>query len=133
QRKIPYSLAHSVVLPFLKSQGVTVLDQVILTHSDVDHTGTLKEIALNIAIKEAAAPKGTWEAANMQEAVLTLMENHVEMTILSAASNAQSVVGPNLRVLWPEHSGDGKNNDSFVLFGRIGRHTWLFTGDIEKE
>ena len=41
-------------------------------------------------------------------------------------------VNPTLAVLWPLSIGKGDNNDSMVLYGKIGSYFWLFTGDIEE-
>ena len=43
------------------------------------------------------------------------------------------LMGSVLQVLYPWQLGDGKNNDSLVLYGRLLNRTFLFTGDLEKE
>ena len=39
----------------------------------------------------------------------------------------------NLQVLYPNKIGDGGNNDSLVLYGKLLGTSFLFTGDLEKE
>lgn len=36
-------------------------------------------------------------------------------------------------VLYPNKVGDGGNNDSIVLYGKLLGSSFLFTGDLEKE
>ncbi|VTY18493.1 ComE operon protein 3 [Streptococcus agalactiae] len=42
-------------------------------------------------------------------------------------------MGSYLQVLYPWHKGDGKNNDSIVLYGHLLGKGFLFTGDLEEE
>ena len=43
------------------------------------------------------------------------------------------MMGSNLQVLYPNKIGDGGNNDSLVLYGKLLGTSFLFTGDLEKE
>ncbi|EHJ57715.1 hypothetical protein HMPREF9318_01457 [Streptococcus urinalis FB127-CNA-2] len=38
-----------------------------------------------------------------------------------------------LEVIYPWKIGDGKNNDSIVLYGKLLDKRFLFTGDLEKD
>lgn len=44
-----------------------------------------------------------------------------------------SIMGSHLQVLYPLKIGDGGNNDSIVLYGRLLGLNFVFTGDLEKE
>src|SRR5699024_1313760 len=50
-----------------------------------------------------------------------------------ASTKKRSSVNQSLSVLWPFVPGQGENNDSMVLYGKIGSFYWLFTGDLEEE
>ena len=43
------------------------------------------------------------------------------------------MMGSNLQVLYPNKIGNGGNNDSLVLYGKLLGTSFLFTGDLEKE
>lgn len=129
----PYSVGETVLIPFLKSQGVHKLDAVFLTHSDIDHTGSVKEISETMKIKKAMAPSGTWVHPEMEKTVAALKQNKVPVFSLSSGQKIHLSSKNRLLVLAPEKNGDGKNDDSLVLYGSFGEKTWLFTGDIEKE
>lgn len=47
-----FSLARAVLLPFLMKQGVSELDQVILTHLDVDHSGAFDQLQQYLSVKQ---------------------------------------------------------------------------------
>ncbi len=133
QKENPYSVGKSVLIPYLKSQGIACIDEVMLTHSDIDHTGSLAELVEAIQIKAVRAPLGTWNHHKMEEMRTNLKENGVKMSVLSSGNRVAAGSTRGLLVLAPHEEGDGENNDSLVLYGQIGHETWLFTGDIEKE
>ena len=49
------------------------------------------------------------------------------------AGDKLPMMGSNLQVLYPNKVGDGGNNDSIVLYGKLLGSSFLFTGDLEKE
>lgn len=43
-------------------------------------------------------------------------------------------LSPRLKIIWPGESiTDDANNTSLVIYGKVGKEWWIFTGDIEKE
>ena len=56
QRKEPFDPGADIVVPFLKSKGITKLDKLILTHGDIDHIGGAPAILETIRIKEVVLP-----------------------------------------------------------------------------
>ena len=79
ERETPYSMAESVLLPFLKYHGIQKLDQVLLTHSHEDHTGNLRGILPFIKIRTAIAPLGTWKNEKMRETLKELISQETEI------------------------------------------------------
>ena len=49
------------------------------------------------------------------------------------AGDKLPMMGSKLQVLYPNKIGDGGNNDSIVLYGKLLGNSFLFTGDLEKE
>ncbi|MER2174528.1 MAG: DNA internalization-related competence protein ComEC/Rec2 [Carnobacterium sp.] len=131
-RKKQSTVASRVLIPVIKSLGVTQLDQVLITHGDEDHMGELIELAQDIEIKELVFPIGTTKKQSFFDAAQALEKNGVALREVSAKRSREQLFGPSLAVLWPLHNGEGENNDSLVLYGEIGQFNWLFTGDIEE-
>ncbi|AEB29629.1 DNA channel for uptake in competent cells [Carnobacterium sp. 17-4] len=131
-RKNQTTVSSRVLIPVIKSLGVTQLDQVLITHGDEDHMGELIELAQGIEIKELVFPIGTTKKQSFFDAAEALEKSGVALRAVSAKRAREQLFGPSLAVLWPLDNGEGENNDSLVLYGKIGQFNWLFTGDIEE-
>lgn len=126
------TVASRVLIPVIKSLGVTQVDQVFITHGDEDHMGELKELAETIEIKELIFPEGTTKKQVFYDTAQVLEKSGVKLNAVTAEHAQKKLYGPSLAVLWPIKTGEGENNDSLVLYGKIGSYYWLFTGDIEE-
>ncbi|WP_414840077.1 DNA internalization-related competence protein ComEC/Rec2 [Carnobacterium sp. TMP28] len=131
KRKNPSSLAKRVVIPTLKSQGIGSLDQVLISHGDEDHCGALLDLTQSIKVKELIFPVGTLNKPSFQKAVSKIADSKTVIHEIIASEEKITAVNSTLAVLWPLSPGKGDNNDSMVLYGKIGSYFWLFTGDIE--
>ncbi len=129
------SVAERQIIPALKAAGTRTIDGVFLTHGDFDHIGSFGEIAKVFKIETLYLPIGmdadTESLTSLQEAIEA--GKNPKMKIIWLKSGDQVVLDQknNLQVLAPVKSGAGENADSLVLYGRIGLHDFLFTGDIE--
>lgn len=115
----------------IKAQGVRKLDALILTHSDIDHIGNLVFLSEQLAIDHIYYADGMAKDAYFLS-LLEEIDKSITRSELKAGDNIQ-LNGFNFHVLAPYGQGKGENNDSLVLFSRIGGLDWLFTGDLEKE
>jgi len=118
-----------VVLPFLRAQGVTRLDAMMLTHADRDHVGG--------ALSVLQATETDWIVSSLEGV-------HPALLLAEARSRCLrglhwSWDGVAFRVLHPPEdapspSGRGRraNERSCVLEIRAGPHAMLLTGDIER-
>jgi competence protein ComEC len=103
---------ESVVLPYLRQQGIRKLDRVVLSHGDMDHRGGLAAVRAGIGIGDELG---------------------------TAAGSACRVGqrwhwdGVEFEILHP-HPGDhwSDNDGSCVLQIRAGRYRVLLTGDIQS-
>lgn len=132
QKKNPSSIAERTIIPTLKAQGVTSLDQVLISHGDEDHCGALLELSKAIKIKELLFPAGALNKSSFQEAVLKMADSETIINEVTISQENTTFVNSTLAVLWPISLGKGDNDDSMVLYGKIGSYFWLFTGDIEE-
>ena len=52
EREKTFDPGEDVIVPFLKSKGITSLDKLILTHGDADHAGSAHVLLEHVRIKE---------------------------------------------------------------------------------
>ncbi|MFM4717948.1 DNA internalization-related competence protein ComEC/Rec2 [Aeromonas bivalvium] len=111
-----YNMADAVILPLLRRLAIAELDMLILSHRDRDHAGNREALlaALPTAREISSYPFSP-------------------STQLCRRGQTWQWQDLSLRMLWPEHSGGGRNNDGCVLHISDGRVSVLLAADIEKE
>nr|WP_255612808.1 DNA internalization-related competence protein ComEC/Rec2 [Marinilactibacillus sp. Marseille-P9653] len=134
KRETPFAVGEDIVLPTIKSLGVNKLHQIYLSHADADHIGALEEIIQGIQTQEILATQSTFLDPSLEAMMPEFKKRKIPFTILSR--DLESVLGPGLRVIYPDEDknlkeNQNKNEASLVLYGKIGRYRWLFTGDLE--
>ena len=123
------SNAEKTLIPYLQARGVSKIDHLVLTHTDTDHIGDLEEVAKRFKIKEICISQGALTKLSFVKRLRTLKR---PVRTLKAGDNLP-MMGSKLQVLYPNKVGDGGNNDSIVLYGKLLGSSFLFTGDLEKE
>lgn len=123
------SNAEKTLIPYLQARGVSSIDHLVLTHTDTDHIGDLEEVVKRFKIKEICVSQG---ALTKTSFVKRLQELKRPVRPLKAGDKLP-IMGNQLQVLYPQKVGDGGNNDSIVLYGKLLGTSFLFTGDLEKE
>lgn len=123
------SNAEKTLIPYLRARGVSSIDHLVLTHTDTDHIGDLEEVAKRFKIKEICVSQG---ALTKTSFVKRLQELKRPVRPLKSGDKLP-IMGKHLQVLYPQKVGDGGNNDSIVLYGKLLGTSFLFTGDLEKE
>lgn len=123
------SNAERTLIPYLKSRGVSKIDQLLLTHTDTDHMGDMEVVAKHFAIGEVLVSPGSLTNSSFVNR-LKAMNVRVRSVL---AGEELPIMNSSLQVLYPLGQGDGKNNDSLVLYGNLLGTRFLFTGDLEKE
>ncbi len=114
-----------VVIPYLRSQGITELDRLIISHGDADHIGGAPAIIQYYPDVEVIGQDIEGLDTNNKR---TCQQGHawywdgVEFSFLSPDSEAVSL-----------SPGNKRNNRSCVLRVSSNSASALFTGDIEKE
>ncbi|MDU4410349.1 MAG: DNA internalization-related competence protein ComEC/Rec2 [Streptococcus sp.] len=123
------SNAEKTLIPYLQARGVSQIDYLVLTHTDTDHIGDLEEVAKCFKIKEICVSQGALTKSSFVKRLRTIK---CPVHTLKAGDKLP-MMGSNLQVLYPNKIGDGGNNDSLVLYGKLLGTSFLFTGDLEKE
>ena len=135
QRKDP---GLSVLVPYLKSEGVRRVDRVFVSHSDSDHTGGIRELLIKtpeIAVGELWLPltaKDKEEYAELRSASLAR-----GIPVKYSGRGFHSEEG-RMKITFLNPPGTGTlredpNSDSLVFVLEYGKCRFLFTGDIGAE
>ena len=129
------------ILPYLKNQGIAILDGIFVSHTDKDHISGIEEIlelcAQNLTtvhVKNLILPD--WN---------TTGEEYERLKMLARQSGIQIQTGREgkllktkevqIEILAPENGADGSdtNEDGMVMEVHFGKFRGLFTGDIGAE
>ncbi|QSX31332.1 DNA internalization-related competence protein ComEC/Rec2 [Shewanella cyperi] len=111
-----FSYAERVIVPFLRSRGISTLDYLIVSHEDNDHAGGLEVIKRNVAVDRLISD-GPWPDAE------------------PCRPGTRKWHALSLSFLWPASQPAGRvgNNGSCVLHIGGGGQSLLLPGDIERE
>ena len=129
QEKATTSNAQRSLIPYLKSRGVSKIDQLILTNTDKEHVGDLLEVTKAFHVGEILVSKGSLK---QKEFVAELQETQTKVRSVTVGENL-SIFGSQLEVLSPRKIGDGGHEDSLVLYGKLLDKHFLFTGNLEEK
>jgi competence protein ComEC len=132
EKSSPFSVGHDILIPYFKSKGITKIDKLILTHSDYDHVGAAAEIMPYIPIREIVVSPGSEKEAIMKRIIRAASQKQIQVTE-GIKGRGWSAGDASFLFLSPDDSLYEGNNDSLVLYAKLGGMTWLFTGDLEKE
>ncbi|TGB04243.1 DNA internalization-related competence protein ComEC/Rec2 [Halobacillus salinus] len=113
--------ADEIILPFLKSKGITSVDAVIVTHEDGDHNGSVPSLIRDVNVKKLIV-----------HPYYPVTELNVEVTRVSAGEELE-INGQIWKVLHPKVDAGNPNDNSIVLSSEIGGKSWMFTGDISVD
>jgi competence protein ComEC len=113
------SMAQRVVLPYLMSIGVDMIDRIIVSHADLDHAGGLTDLLADIVVDETL----TGEPMFIDDS----------RTLPCVAASGWRWDGIEFRFINPPSGVQVDGNDaSCVLVINAGPHSVVLTGDIEQ-
>ncbi|MDG4505482.1 DNA internalization-related competence protein ComEC/Rec2 [Streptococcus suis] len=128
QERSSQANAERTLIPYLHSRGVDRIDSLVLTHTDTDHVGDVLEVAKQVQIGRIVVSPGS---LTVPDFVATLKKINVPVHVVKVGDRLP-IFDSYLEVLYPDGTGDGGNNDSVVLYGRLLEANFLFTGDLEQ-
>lgn len=110
---------NNEVTNFLKSKGITKLHYLILTHNHEDHNGEAWNIINQFQVnKIVVGAYDNNELGNLSNAI-RVKENDV------------LICGDiKFMILHPDKAYANENDNSIVIYSKIGKHRFLFMGDI---
>ncbi|MFT8322396.1 MAG: DNA internalization-related competence protein ComEC/Rec2 [Bacillus sp. (in: firmicutes)] len=133
-KKNPFEVGKDIVVPYLKSKGVSIIDKLILTHGDVDHIGGAMAVLKSLKVKEIVFPDTVMEPSQEEQAILGIANKKgIPITYVKAGQGWTSS-NASFDILSPiDRYAENKNASSIVIKGNIGGLNWLFAGDLEEE
>ncbi|MFJ9383153.1 DNA internalization-related competence protein ComEC/Rec2 [Peribacillus sp. NPDC101481] len=132
KKRKKFNTADDIIIPLLKSKGIHQLDKLILTHPDVDHMGSAKELIENFKVGEIIIGGWSEEQYRDMDFVTVARDKQMEMTVLKRGDHWVAGGVP-FAVLSPYEKEENKNDSSIVLFTELGGLSWLLTGDMGEE
>ena len=124
------------IVNYLKLQGVTELEYLILTHAHEDHMGCAPEVLQNFKVKNVILSPLVGTATYYEETVAELEKQKDSIEVIEAIPGKIYTVGAlQLRILGPydeSYKGNEPNDSSVIVHATYGNRSFLFTGDAEK-
>jgi competence protein ComEC len=122
------------VAPFLWQRGVRRLDEVFLSHADLDHFNGVPALLERFAVGQVTTTPTFAQRGNRPvEATLKALARHGVPLRVVRAGDRLSAGEVRIDVLHPPAQGPEGNENarSLVLLVRHGGHALLLTGDLE--
>ena len=129
------------ILPYLKNQGIAILDGIFVSHTDQDHISGIEELlelcAQNLAtvrVKNLILPD--WNTTGEEYEKLKMLAEQTGILVQTAREgNLLKTKEAQIEILAPENGADGSdtNEDGMVMEVHFGKFRGLFTGDIGAE
>ena len=122
------NMAERTSINYLKSKGVRRIDTIYLSHHDADHIGYLATFLKNFKVKEVIVPSGMERQRVVQQLIEVVPR---PPAVKPTVANHSFPTG--LTCLHPFKTGEGNNEDSLVLWGRFGKLSFIFSGDLDQQ
>lgn len=120
----------SLVVAYLKEQGIEHLDYMVCTHAHEDHVGGLSGPLNTCTVGQVFAPVTEYESVAFENFIQYTHEQGVDVTVPEADSSF--LLGEaRVIVLGPRKTYEEPNDTSIVLRVDHGENSFLFTGDME--
>ena len=121
-----YNMAEKITIPVLKSLGISKLDNLILSHGDLDHMGESINLVKSFSIDKVIFNNDEY---NELETELIRELDKRNMKYYKEVNKVNDLIFLNTKLL------DNENDNSNVIYFELYNHKFLFMGDssIDKE
>ena len=127
------------VVSYLKKEGVSVIDHLIITHPHNDHIGGVAAVFEHFTIKQIYDSGQTTTTNTYRKYLETVQKKKIPFALLAAGSHVDVGSGAVLQILAPEEpffkEDNGQsdlNNNAIVAKLIYGSFSMLLTSDAEK-
>ncbi len=123
-----------VIAPYLWSRGITRIDELFVSHADLDHFNGVPELLKRFPVgRVTLTPTFSDKSSPGVDAALAAFDRHKVATRTAVVGDRFEAGAVTLDVLHPpaDRIEGNENTRSMVLLVRHGTHTVLLTGDLE--
>jgi len=132
-----YDVGERVVLPFLKSLGISHLDLVINTHPHDDHVNGLKAVLRDMKVDQVVIAHPFYHDPEGAELLSWAGEQNIPVFPASCGQTIYLEPGIELFIMHPgvpiKGTDSDANNNSLIIKLSYLHTSFLFTGDAEVE
>lgn len=124
------------LVAYIKKEGITTIDKVIITHPHADHLGGMPGILENFKVSQIYDSGQTTTTALYRKYLSLVQSKKIPFTVLTAGTEIVIANDVKLKIFAPEkpYIGDSDlNNNSIVAKLIYNDFSMLLTGDAEKE
>ncbi len=130
-----FDAGTQVLLPFIKSRGITRIDTLVMTHPHADHYGGMIAVMGAVEVGEFLDP-GLDHISEAYTKVLKLVQKKkIPFKLIRTPRVLSWDDNMLVQVLWPDDTGyipSDPNNNSIVLRIVYGDVVYTLAGDMEK-
>ncbi len=131
-------IGRSIVVPFLRKQGINELDLLILTHPHEDHVGGLPYVLENIKVDHVLDSGQTHPSRSYQHFLELIRDKHIPYQLARAGQAVDLGGGAKGYILHPSDpfitgTISDLNNNSVVMHLVYGNTSFLLMGDTAFE
>lgn len=131
-----FNVGKSVLMPYLLDRQIAVVDYVIFSHMDEDHSQGLLYVMENMKVRNVIIGKQFEDSKKYQEFLEVINKNKIKVYVAEAGQRINIEKNLYFDVLWPDSNNflieNVLNNNSLVAKLVYKNFTILFTGDIEE-
>jgi competence protein ComEC len=124
------------LVEYIKKEGITTIDKVIITHPHADHLGGMLGILENFKVSQIYDSGQTTTTALYRKYLSLVQKKEIPFTVLTAGTEIEITDEIKLKVFAPEKpfiTESDLNNNSVVTKLMYRNFSMLLTGDAEKE
>ncbi len=124
------------LVAYIKKEGITTIDKVIITHPHADHLGGMPGVIENFKVGQIYDSGKTATTSLYRQYMSAVDKKKIPFTVVAPGSEVAIGTDMKLKFLAPDKSllaGAEVNNSSVVAKLMYNKFSMLLTGDAEKE
>lgn len=124
------------MVSYIKKEGITTIDKVIITHPHADHLGGMPGILENFKVRQVYDSGQTGTTALYRQYLSIINKKNIPFTVVTSGTEIIISNDIKLKILAPQKpyiTESELNNNSVVAKLIYNKFSMLLTGDAEKE